>query len=160
MTVKNGLEKQKSRITVLGIGNILMGDEGIGIHILKRLEEICRLPEIQYVDGGTGGLHLLEYFTASDLLVIIDAALDGKAPGTTTQLLPEFSSDYPRTLVSHDIGLKDMLDAVQLIDQKPETVLFTVTIRDPARISMDLSPELQGAVQPAAESICAFLNSL
>lgn len=160
MTVQRDRKKLKIKTTVLGIGNILMGDEGIGIHVIKRLEEICRLPEVRFVDGGTGGLNLLEFFTASDLVVIIDAALDGKAPGTTTQLLPKFSSDYPRTLVSHDIGLKDMLDAVQLIDQKPETVLFTVTIRDPARISMDLSSELQSAVQPAAESICAFLNSL
>jgi hydrogenase maturation protease len=160
MTPRSGSDTSKKKITVLGIGNLLMGDEGVGVHVVRRLEEMCRLPDIEFVDGGTGGLNLLEYFTDSDLVVIIDAAVDGKAPGTVTRLHPEFSSDYPPTLVSHDIGLKDMLDAVQLLDQKPETILFTLTISDPARISMDLSPEIQRAVQPVADKICTFLKTL
>ena len=153
-------KESKKRLTVLGIGNILMGDEGVGIHIVRHLEKICGRPDVRYVDGGTGGFHLLDYFASSDLVLIIDATVDGKEPGSVTRLFPHFSRDYPRTLVSHDIGLKDMLDALQLLEKKPETVLFTVTIKHPVRVSMDLSPGIQEAVSTAAERICAYLKSL
>jgi len=160
MPPQSGSDTTGAKVTVLGIGNLIMGDEGVGVHVVRRLEEMCRLSFIDYVDGGTGGFHLLGYFTDSDLVVIIDATMDGRIPGTVTQLHPEFSRDYPPTLVSHDIGLKDMLDAVHLLDQKPEMVLFTLTISDPTKVSMDLSPEIQRAVRPAAEKICAFLKTL
>ena len=160
MSPQSGGDTKVGKVTVLGIGNLIMGDEGVGVHVVRRLEEMCRLSSIDFVDGGTGGFHLLGYFTDSDLVVIIDATMDGQIPGTVRQLRPEFSSDYPPTLVSHDIGLKDMLDAVQLLDQKPEMVLFTLSISDLNQVSMDLSPKVQSAVQPAADKICAFLKTL
>lgn len=157
MTANTG---RNAKVTVLGIGNILMGDEGVGVHVVRRLEERCRLPHIDFVDGGTGGFNLLEYFTSSDLVVIIDATMDGRSPGTLSKRHPEFSRDYPPTLVSHDVGLKDMLDAVQLMDRKPETVLFTLTIRDASMVTMDLSPEIRKTLPAAVKTICAFLKTI
>ena len=137
-----------------------MGDEGIGIHILNRIKELCPMPDINFVDGGTGGLNLLEYFTDSVLVVVIDAAMDGKPVGTLSRLAPEYSSDYPPTLVSHDIGLKDMLDAVYLLEKTSQITLFTVSIDSVSELSLDLSDKLRERVQSLAESICAFLHTL
>jgi hydrogenase maturation protease len=148
------------KITVLGIGNLLMSDEGVGIHVLNELQKVCPLPHVEYVDGGTGGLQLLEYFTASDLIVLIDAALDGKPLGTVTQLEPRYSKDYPRTLVAHDLGLKDLLDALVLLECTAKVVLFTISIADIATLSLDLSPELETSVAAAAQKICGILRAL
>ena len=148
------------KIPVLGIGNLLMSDEGVGIHILRKLEMVCPLSHLDYVDGGTGGLQLLEYFTASDLVVIIDAALDGKTIGTVTRLEPCYSSEYPRTLVAHDLGLKDLLDALALLESTSKVVLFTITIADISTLSLDLSPELAATIADAAQKICGYLRAL
>jgi len=151
---------QEIKITIIGLGNLLMGDEGVGIHVVRQLENYLCGKNVQVVDGGTGGLGLLEYFAKSGLIVIVDAACDGQPPGTVECLKPRFSLDYPRTLAAHDLGLKDLLDAVDLLDTKPETMLFTVSIALPQKMSLDLSPEVRSAVDPACDRIMEFLNSV
>lgn len=142
----------------MGLGNLLMGDEGVGIHVVRELEKDFSGNGIQVVDGGTGGLGLLEYFTNSDLVVIVDAACDGQPPGTVGCLEPHFSPDYPRTLAGHDLGFKDLLDAVDLLDAKPEVVLFTISIGMPQEMRLELSPEVRAAVEPACHKIRELLG--
>lgn len=149
-----------SKITVLGLGNLLMGDEGVGIHLIRQLEQEVTGININIVDGGTGGLNLLEYFIESDLVVIIDATCDGQPPGTMTFRKPRFSPDYPRTLAAHDLGLKDLLDALDLLDEKPEIVLFTISVEVPPKMTLRLSPEVQSAVPSASGRIQDFLTSV
>lgn len=153
-----GMEALKT--TVLGLGNLLMGDEGVGIHVIRRLEQESSGENVHFVDGGTGGLNLLEYFSRSDLIVIVDATCDGQPAGTIACRTPRFSPDYPRTLVAHDLGLKDLLDAVDLMDMKPDLVLFTISIALPQKLSLELSPEVRSAIGPACERIREFLNSV
>lgn len=136
-----------------------MGDEGIGIHIASHLQKHVDIPDVDIVDGGTGGLHLLEYFMKYDLVIIVDAAADGKNPGSITMLKPKYSADYPPTLVSHDIGLKDLLEAVILLEKKPEIVLFTISIAGFDQVTLELSPEIRYSIQPAAEKILNLLDS-
>ena len=114
----NGGDRQKTWL-VMGIGNLLMGDEGLGVHVIRHLQKHHPLPNVEYVDGGTGSFHLLSYLTAYPKTVLVDATIDGKPPGTLTVLKPKFSSDYPVTLTAHDIGLKDLLDALYLSGQQP-----------------------------------------
>jgi hydrogenase maturation protease len=150
----------KSKITVLGLGNLLMGDEGVGVHVIHQLEKELPDEMVTLVDGGTGGLSLLEYFMGPDLVVIIDAACDGHPPGTITSQNPQFSPDYPKTLVAHDLGLKDLLDALDLLEVKPDIMLFTVSIGMPQKMTVDLSPEIQAAVHTASLKIRDFILSL
>ena len=146
------------RILVLGVGNILMGDEGVGIRVIRLLEERLIDPGTEIVDGGTGGLSLLEYFLDRDRVILVDAVLDGSAPGTVSVLKPVYSRDYPRTLVAHDIGLKDVLDAVALLDRGPEVWLVTVSVADAATPSLDLSPAVAAALEPAVVRILEVLT--
>ncbi len=152
----------KVKITVLGLGNLLMGDEGVGIHVIRQFEQEFSNENINIVDGGTRALNLLEYFVHSDLVVIVDASLDGQPPGTITYQRPLFSSDYPRTLVAHDLGLKDLLDALDLLDVRPDVVLFTISIGTGMlqKVSLDLSREIQSAVRPASHRIRDFISSV
>lgn len=144
---------------ILGIGNLLMGDEGVGIHVVRKLEAGQSLPGVEILDGGTGGFHLLGHFQNYDRVVLIDATMDGQPPGTLARLEPRFSSEYPPTLTAHDVGLKDLLDALFLLDTQPHIVLFTISINEIRPMTLDLSPDVQAAVPRAAEAVVEYLQA-
>jgi hydrogenase maturation protease len=149
-----------NKILILGIGNLLMGDEGIGVHAIRYLENNEQFTQVDLVDGGTGGFHLLEYFQKYLQIIMIDATIDGQPPGTIQLLKPKFSSDYPPTLTAHDIGLKDLLDALYLLKQQPEIWLYTVSIARFDRLSIELSPELETILSVLAKEIRELLETL
>lgn len=138
-----------------------MGDEGVGLHVVKYLQgKKEQLPGIDIVDGGTGGFHLLEYFHNYQRVILIDATIDGQPVGTVRMLRPKYSSDYPPTLTAHDIGLKDLLDTLYLLEKQPEIVLFTISIAQLDRVTLALSPYLQEAIETAGEEIIRFCQSM
>lgn len=114
---------------ILGIGNILMGDEGVGAHVAQQLQDLPLPPGVTCEDGGTGSLSLLEPMQQARRVVLVDATVDGAPPGTVVRLQPRFSSDYPRTLTAHDIGLKDLLDALYLLGEPPEVTFPKESLR-------------------------------
>src|SRR5208283_3694323 len=81
------------------------------VEVVRALEKAPLPPNVECLDGGTGGFHLLGPLQDADRILLIDACVDGSPSGTVRRLQPRFSSDYPRTLTAHDIGLKDLLDA-------------------------------------------------
>ena len=128
---------------ILGIGNILMDDEGVGVHVAKMLEEVSLPDHVTVLDGGTGGFHLLEYFELHDHVIMIDATLDGRPPGTIRLIKPRFASDFPPAMSTHDIGLKDLVSALQLLGKMPEIDLFVVSIASIQQQGIYLTDELQ-----------------
>jgi len=144
---------------IMGIGNLLMGDEGVGIHVLRCLREKSPPHGVEFVDGGTGGLNLLGFFLDYDRIILIDAVADGQLSGTVSIVNPEYPSDYPATLVSHDIGLKDLIDAAYLLERTPEIVMVTISIREPTEVTLDLSPEVSAAIPAAAATVLNELKS-
>ncbi len=149
---------RESGTTIIGIGNLLMGDEGVGVHVIRHLERTAPPPPgTEYLDGGTGGLHLLEPLQARTRTVIIDATADGRPPGTVRRLTPRFSSDYPATLTAHDIGLKDLLDAAYILGDPPDVTLFAVSITLPSKLGTELSDPIAAVVPGMAERV---LNEL
>jgi hydrogenase maturation protease len=149
----------KKELLVLGIGNLLMGDEGVGIHVVNHLNENYDLGEVDILDGGTGGFHLLEYFQKYHQVLIIDATIDGQPAGTISYLKPKFSSDYPPTLTAHDIGLKDLIDSLFLLNVKTEIFLLTISIPKIDKVSLEISDQIQKAVPVAAEKISKLVKS-
>ncbi len=149
-----------NKILIMGIGNVLMGDEGIGVHVVKWLEEHSPLQNVDYLDGGTGSFYLLEHFHNYEKVILIDATMDGKAPGTVTVLKPKFSSDYPITLSAHDIGLKDLLDALYFSGKQPDITLFAVTIQELGEVTLNLTPELKEKIPHIAEQVVQYVRTL
>jgi hydrogenase maturation protease len=142
---------------ILGIGNYLMGDEGVGVHAVRRLESE-QLPEgVELIDGGTGGFHLLSFFHNYDPLILIDATMDGLPPGTVRMLTPKFASDFPRSLGAHDIGLRDLIESAVLTRDLPRILLVTVSIE---RIESGtiLSPAVQFALDKVAETVMGIVE--
>ena len=134
---------------VLGLGNVIMGDEGVGVHVVRALEKLQLPPGVECLDGGTGGFILLEPLQNADRVILIDAAADGNPPGTVTRTTPRFSRDYPPTLTAHDIGVKDLLDAFYMQGGTREVILYAIAIDPLQPISMDLSPDCAMAAQIA-----------
>jgi hydrogenase maturation protease len=137
---------------VLGIGNLLMGDEGVGVHAVRRLEGTLP-PHVTLLDGGTGGFHLLGELADHDPVFLIDATLDGRPPGTVSEIEPRYASDFPRTLTAHDIGLRDLVESAALLGRLPRIRLVTVSVGDLQPMEMTLSPEVAAAIPEVVQRI-------
>lgn len=142
----------------MGLGNVIMGDEGIGVYVVKEIEKHTLPAGVECMDGGTGGFVLLGPLQNADHVILIDAADDGNEPGTVTRTTPRFSRDYPPTLTAHDIGIKDLLDAFYIQGGGPDVVLYAITIDPKQPIRMSLSPEAAIAADVAVTRILAELN--
>ncbi len=147
-----------SALLILGIGNLLMGDEGVGVHAIRFMEKNPLPENIELVDGGTGGFHLLNYLTDYKKLIMIDATMDGKPDGTITVLRPKFSSDFPNSLGAHDIGLKDLVEAATILGKMPEISLITVSISTIQSMTMELSEPVEKAVEQVYKTVLDLLN--
>jgi len=138
---------------VLGIGNVLMGDEGLGVAVVDALCRHELPPGVECLDGGTGGFQLLGPMQSAGRIVLVDATVDGGEPGTLRRLTPRFSSDYPRTLTAHDIGLKDLLDAFHLLGESPDVTLFAVSIPLPGTLGIGLSTALTAKLPAIVQAV-------
>ena len=139
---------KKDRILFMGIGNYLMGDEGVGVHAANRLYQYSLPDTVDIVDGGTGGFHLLDYFESYQKIVLVDATLDGNPAGTVRMIKPRFASDFPKAMSTHDIGLKDMMSSLQLLGKIPEIYLFVVSIETIQQQGVELTDEIE-AMMPS-----------
>ena len=144
---------------VLGLGNVIMADEGVGVHVVRALDQHALPPGVECLDGGTGGFALLGALESADRIVLIDAAADGNPLGTVTRIVPRFSRDYPPTLTAHDIGIKDLLDVYYMRGGGRDVVLYAITIDPHQPISMTLSPPAAQAAEEAVRRILAELNA-
>ncbi len=148
------------RPLVLGVGNLLMGDEGVGVVAIQYLEEHGFGEFAELVDGGTSGFHLLGLFENRRHMILIDAATDDHPLGTVSHIKPRYASDFPPTLTAHDIGLKDLLESSAILDDLPEVDLFTVSIGDLGAMTMDLSPAVAAAIPLIADLVRQRLAEL
>jgi len=151
----------KSKILVLGIGNLLMGDEGIGIHIVREFEKVNPFKEfVDVVDGGTGGFHLLSYFDDYKKIIIVDAGLGDKPAGTIEIIKPKYSSDFPKTLTAHDIGLKDLIDSASILGDLPDIRLIIVYIDNFQSLDLEISDRIKSVIPLAVQSIISAIEEL
>lgn len=132
---------------VMGVGNVLMGDEGVGVHVAQRLLAGPPLPlRFTVLDGGTGSFALLDALTSHPRALLIDACLDGRPAGTVRIRRPRQASHFPTALGAHDIGLRSMIEAAELLGQLPRVTLVTVSVRLPFDFSLSLSPAVAAAL--------------
>jgi hydrogenase maturation protease len=137
-----------------------MGDEGVGVHVAERLQKENSLQGVDIVDGGTGGFHLLEYFETYETVILIDATLDNNPNGTIRLIKPRFAQDFPKAMSTHDIGLKDMVSALQLMDKMPIIHLFVVSIESLQQQGIELTSEIEEVIPSVIEKIKNLVSEL
>jgi len=147
----------KGRLLILGLGNLLLQDEGIGVHAIRTLEKLDWPDGVDLLDGGTGGFHLLSILDDYPVFIMIDAALDHYPVGTIRVLKPKFSSDFPKTLSSHDIGLKDLIETANLLGLLPKIFLIAVSIQPAQKLNMELSEKLNDVIPEITTTIRKIL---
>jgi len=142
---------------VLGIGNALLRDEGIGCHVAHALEEIP-LPDIKIIDGGTCP-DVLQFVEDADKLVIVDAVKGGGTPGQIYRFhLEDITLEQKPFLSLHDVGLVDNLMLIQLWHNISEAVIIGVEPRE-INWGLELSPELQEKMPQIIDTILSELNT-
>lgn len=146
----NNSTVKKPKVLILGIGNILMGDEGVGVHVVNSMEKAALPSNVECLDGGVGSFLLLEPMQNAERVILIDATIDGRKAGSVRRLQPKFSTDYPNTLTAHDIGLKDLIDAFYLMGKTPDVTLYAISIPPLQDMDIGLSPELTAVVPQVA----------
>lgn len=139
-------EMDHDRVLVLGVGNLLVGDEGVGLHVVQQLQKQSWPDHVSIVDGGTGGFHLLELIQSAPRVVLIDAARDGLWPGSVTHFRLNDPADFPPALGAHDIGLKALLTAAALIGEMPEIEVITISVDEVKSVDEELSEDVAAAL--------------
>jgi hydrogenase maturation protease len=144
---------------VLGLGNILLGDEGVGVRVIERLLEKVEFQE-RVLDGGTLGLDLLPYLEDAARLLVVDAAQARKPAGTLIRLTGrEIPTFLDASKVSpHQEGLQDLLAVAAFKGYLPEEVVFLGVQVGSLGVSLELSPAVAAQVDPMVERVLEELD--
>jgi len=150
----------KKNILVVGIGNYLMGDDGLGIHVIKKLQDEKLPDNVELVDGGTKGLNLMNYFENKQLAIIIDAINMEKKPGELIIIEGENVNKFFKIKYSvHEIGLVDLFDSLMLLDMLPEKI-FLIGLQ-PWKIALqtELSEPLEKNLHLVINKVKEIINA-
>ncbi len=144
-----------SKIAVVGIGNLLMQDEGVGIHIIKRLTEMKCLPEeIDLIDAGVNSYDMLDIFSNYDILILIDAMQAGGDPGTIYRApLEELGLQPDSNITSlHEMHFIEAVSMAKMMGYEPEILVFGI---EPGliKLGMELTPGIQAKLPRVIELI-------
>ena len=147
---------------MLGIGNMLLSDEGAGNKAVHELQNRYHFPpEVEVVDGGTMGLDLLPYLDDRTHVFILDAVNSGNAPGDTVRIELDDPPAFFRTKISpHQLGLSEVLAVAKLTNNlPPNIVLFGIEPKD-LSTSLEMSPEVSKNIGTLTDMVIAELANL
>ncbi|HYD32851.1 MAG TPA: HyaD/HybD family hydrogenase maturation endopeptidase [Azospirillaceae bacterium] len=136
------------KVMVLGLGNILLSDEGIGVRVVEALEARYTFPpEVSVVDGGTSAMDMLDQLAETDHLIVTDAVKTGRPPATVVRIAGDDVPVFFRTKISpHQVGLCDVLATLTLMEAEILTVAVIGCEPVSLATSIDLSPEVAGRI--------------
>ncbi len=149
------------RILVLGVGNVLLTDEAIGVRIVEALEQRYDLPEdVEVLDGGTAGMELLEVMADRDHLIIADAVVSKKrTPGTIMILRDEeVPTLFTNKISPHQLGLADVLSALRFTGEVPRKLTLVGVIPESLEPHIGMTATIEAMVEPALQEVLAALR--
>jgi len=137
-------------VTVLGVGNPIMGDDGIGLELLSLVRAARPSPRIEYVDGGTSGMELIPVVQDARRLLVLDAVA-GLVPGAVVEVVGDQIKRLMSTKVSpHQLGLRDVFTAVRLLGREPEHIHVVGIVPQSVELQVGLSSVVQAALPEAS----------
>jgi hydrogenase maturation protease len=145
------------QITIMGVGNILYRDEGVGIHAIEQIEKRYAFPDhIVPVDGGVLGVNLMGVISQADKLIVIDAVYNNGRPGDLHRLA---GAQIPKRIVAknslHQVDLLEALTLVSAIDKNPETVIVGIEPQDIETLEVGLTPLIESRLDDLIEMALA-----
>lgn len=150
----NTSRNQKGRILVLGVGNLLLSDEGVGVHVARKLMEMDFPPQVRVVEGGTDGFGLMHVLLEAERLILVDAVKGGGPPGSIYRFEVEDCPPFPDVFKTsvHQISILEVINLSGLIGSTPRTTVIGV---EPKRLEMgmELSPEIEAKIPKVIQLI-------
>ncbi len=150
-------------IRIIGIGNVLMGDDGLGPYTIKFLESRYVFPDrVELEDGGTPGLDFMPYLTGARAVIVLDTVSSDGEPGTLKVYRDRdiIGSAPPPRLTPHQPGLREALMATELTDSSPEEMVLLGVVPQTTEQGTVLSEPVRAAVEPLVEAVVAELERL
>jgi hydrogenase maturation protease len=144
---------------VIGLGNVVLSDDGLGVHAVRRLRERYEIsPGVELIEGGTAGLLLLPYVTDARRAILIDAIDGGARPGTLVRLAGEaWATAFAIRMTPHDVGLADLLGALRLTAAWPEELVLYGAQPAATDVGSELSAAVAAALDPLVDAVAAEL---
>ena len=138
----------ENHILVLGVGNILLRDEGVGVRVIEHLlAQYSFSSNVELMDGGTLGVRLLDPIANAGVLIVVDALRNGQPPGTVYRMSAE---ELPRCISFknslHQTGLLETLAYAEMLGKRPETVVIGVEPADISPWGLELTETLKDRI--------------
>jgi hydrogenase maturation protease len=151
----------EARILVLGIGNILLKDEGVGVRAIEELRHSHVLsPNVEVVDGGTAGLDLLEVMEGASDIIVVDCVAGDEEPGTVFRIpLDQLGCPEATFQSLHQVGILDTLRTLEMLGRRPRCVLIGVQPEEIA-LGLDLSPRVAAKLPQVVQAVLQELHRL
>jgi hydrogenase maturation protease len=154
--------EEKKKITILGLGNILMEDEGFGVHFIRHIEGRYRFDEnVTTVDGGTLAYKLLDCICGSDHLILIDAIKIEDTPGSIYRFTrEEMELHMPPPTSAHEVEFMDVLYQADLMGELPETTFLCIVPESYGSMMLQMSESMKNAFPHMEKLLLAELEAL
>jgi hydrogenase maturation protease len=147
-------------VLVLGVGNILLRDEGVGVRVVQAMEGMGLPPGVELFDGATAGFDLVDALADREKVIVIDAADGDFDPGTVLRLTPDDLAPQKNQRASlHEVGLMETLTAARRLGVAPREVVIIGVKPKHAEWGLELSPEIADLIPAIIELVLAELQS-
>ncbi|QWK20307.1 MAG: HyaD/HybD family hydrogenase maturation endopeptidase [Hydrogenobacter thermophilus] len=148
------------RTLLLGIGNILLSDEGLGVRAVEELKSRFKFPPyVELMDGGTLGMDLLYFMEGFERLLVIDAVLGGNPPGTLYKFSDgEVKAYFKRKVSAHELGFQEILALADLLGKRPNEIVLVGMEPESLNISLELSTTVKERLHLLIEEVLKQLD--
>jgi hydrogenase maturation protease len=155
-------EAPRSPVLVLGMGNILLEDEGLGIRALQVLQKRYQIPGgVELLDGGTTGMGLLDEISRREHLLVLDAVQTGDPPGTLVEMRnDEVPVYFGMRVTPHQLGLSDVLATLELTGEQPSGVTVLGLVPESLEMSLELSERIGAELDALVDAAVTELTAL
>jgi hydrogenase maturation protease len=153
---------ERTPLLILGLGNVLLEDDGVGsAAVTALLDRYVPPDDVRVLDGGTLGLSLLPYVDAADAVILVDAVKADEAPGACVRLDGDDVAPAVATRLSpHQIGVADLLDGARWLDRLPPRVMLLGLVPESMELAVGLSPRVHAALPDLVKQIVAAAEEL
>jgi len=145
---------------VIGIGNLLQTDDGVGVHIINQILDSDRIvpDDTEFFDGGTSGYDLIPIMQGREWIIVIDALKYNDEPGSMYYFEAEKLSKTKESFSQHDFGVKQLLDMLRLMGENPKVEIFGIVPEDIETFDIGLTPKVKASIPKAVEKIFSIVS--
>ncbi len=157
---RQGEEATRAPILVLGVGNILLGDEGVGVRVAQAMQQMKLPDNVEVLDGGTASMALLDSLSDREKVIVIDAVEGRQEPGTIYRFTPADIIVQKGIVTSlHQLGILDALTQVEFLGRAPGNVVLYGIEPEDTRLRLELTPEVRAAMPRVIELVIGELQN-